>query len=513
MTRFLDRLGDRVNPIVVKEARQAVNSRLVSGALLLLLGIQLTVMVLMLTERTLPNQDDLDLRAGRQVFTFVQGVLLVACMLLIPLLTGGRLGVERSDARVDLLFITSLSPRAILAGKLTAAAALALLIFSACAPFMAFAYVLRGLDVPAIAVVLAADFLLVLFGTTFALFVASIPATRGFRVFIAIFGFIGMCYATAGMLALSDEFLNAGLRADTGGWEFWLGFAGLAGAVLGVIGLFFVWSVALVSPPAANRAVVVRAYTLGFWAAAAAGCGYWSRHIAHPGPVGIWGLFSAALFGIQLLTAASERDGWGPRVARRIPRNRLLRIPAFLLTSGAAGGLLFAALGGGLTVLGMYAWYDRYPPAHAGDEWWKMTRLVGLILGYTYCYAMSAVVVRRVAHGTPLRPGHTWVVALLLFGVGCVLPYIVVNLLFDTPGRYRSVADVYWVYLPNPVVTLDESLRPAGNEGVIIAFVAAWAAAVTLVNLPWLARQAATFRPPKAGGGRQPSEVEAKAEG
>src|SRR5205823_2409124 len=126
MTRFLKSLGDRVNPIVVKEVRQAVNSRLVSGCVLLLLGVQLAVMVLMLTGRRMPGDSDLDTRAGRDVFTFVQGILLGACMLLIPILTGGRLAVEKSDTRVDLLFITSLSPRAILAGKLAAATALAL---------------------------------------------------------------------------------------------------------------------------------------------------------------------------------------------------------------------------------------------------------------------------------------------------------------------------------------------------------------------------------------------------
>src|SRR3954470_18053013 len=179
MTEFLARLGDRVNPIVVKETRQAVNSRLVATFLLLFLAVQLVAMLLMITSREFTNPDDINLRAGRDMFTFVQGILLGTCMVLIPSMTGVRLAVERSDVNVDLLFISSLTPRAVISGKLFAAAALALLIFSACAPFMTFAYVMRGLDVPTIMVVLVADYLTVLLTTALALFLASVPANRG----------------------------------------------------------------------------------------------------------------------------------------------------------------------------------------------------------------------------------------------------------------------------------------------------------------------------------------------
>ena len=41
---------------------------------------------------------------------------------------------------------------------------------------------------------------------------------------------------------------------------------------------------------------------------------------------------------IQLLISINERDSWGPRVARAIPRSQLLRPLAFLFYSGAAGG-------------------------------------------------------------------------------------------------------------------------------------------------------------------------------
>lgn len=499
MTRFLARLDDRINPIVVKEARQAVNSRLVGGALLLFLAVQVTAMLLMMTGREAGRPGQLDMRAGRDVFLFVQGILLGTCMLLIPGLTGARLAAERSDVNVDLLFISSLTPRAVLAGKLAAAAAVALLIFSACAPFMAFAYVLRGLDMPTILVVLVADFLAVLVGTMFTLFLAAIPASRGFRVFLALGGVGGLGYVFAGALAGSAAFLESEFRVDTGSWEFWAGFGGLAAAVLGWIGLMFVWSVALISPPAANRALSVRVYTLGYWAAAAVGCGLWAWQIGHPAPVIVWGVFGALLFSLQLMIAVCERDEWGPRVARRIPRRPIARVPAFVFYSGAAGGLLFAAVGGVLTVGGMALWHEL-DPAVRGRDWSEAVRVVGLILGYAYCYGLTAVVVRRLARNTAFRPAYTWVVALVLFGLGCILPEVARYALFPRRYGYGYPDELIWLYLPNPVVMISELMRPSALDthiGMAVGFLAVWGVGATLINAGWLARQVADFHPPR----------------
>ena len=59
--------------------------------------------------------------------------------------------VKSRKDNVDLLFISTLKPRAIMAGKLQSAVILVLMVFSACAPFMTFTYLLRGLDMPTIA--------------------------------------------------------------------------------------------------------------------------------------------------------------------------------------------------------------------------------------------------------------------------------------------------------------------------------------------------------------------------
>src|SRR5262249_9107992 len=107
------KLDDWLNPIVVKELRQAVRSRVVVAALMLFLLLQLGLFgVYALTTEASQQHESEVFSAGRQIFRVLQGILLGTC-LLVPAYAGLRLGAERSDTNVDLLFISTLRPRAI----------------------------------------------------------------------------------------------------------------------------------------------------------------------------------------------------------------------------------------------------------------------------------------------------------------------------------------------------------------------------------------------------------------
>ncbi|MGE3806463.1 MAG: hypothetical protein AB7K24_17485 [Gemmataceae bacterium] len=100
--------------IVVKELRQAFAGRWVVGALLSFLTLQVVILgaYLMLTEQAFED-GTVSMNAGRHMFSVLQAILLSTCMLLAPAYAGLRLGAERNDANVDLLFISTLTPRAI----------------------------------------------------------------------------------------------------------------------------------------------------------------------------------------------------------------------------------------------------------------------------------------------------------------------------------------------------------------------------------------------------------------
>ena len=118
--------GDRVNPVAVKEFRQAVQSRWVIAILMLFLLVNLGIVggYLMLS----PDADT-SIDGGRNVFMLLLGILLITCIGFVPIYTGIRLSMERNDANIDLFFVTTITPAAIVRGKYFSALALTLLIF------------------------------------------------------------------------------------------------------------------------------------------------------------------------------------------------------------------------------------------------------------------------------------------------------------------------------------------------------------------------------------------------
>ncbi len=174
------RLADLINPIAVKEMRQAVKSKLVAWVLMLFLLVQLVVIAVVLVF----SEEFDNFNAGPGVFMTILGVLLGTCLLFLPAITALRLASERSDSNIDLLFITTLRPRHIMWGKLVAATILTLLFFSACLPFMTLTYLFRGLDLPSMFVLLGLDFLVVMLCIQGAILLAACPGklvARGIR--------------------------------------------------------------------------------------------------------------------------------------------------------------------------------------------------------------------------------------------------------------------------------------------------------------------------------------------
>jgi hypothetical protein len=447
----------------------------------------------------------IDFRAGARVFLVLQGILLGTCMLLVPGITGIRLGAERSDTNVDLMFISSLTPRAIVWGKFLSAVVLALLIFSACAPFMTFTYLLRGIDIPTILLVLGVDFLVVVGATQLSIFLAAVPGNRAVKGLLGVGGFVVLLQAYIFTVMGTVGMVEAGLNVFLDSWEFWGPALAVTAGYLGLVGLVFVWSVAVVSPPSANRAVPVRLYVLGLWLATAVIAAVWSKEVSHCGPVYSWVVLSVLLLCLQVLISVSEREAWGPRVARTIPRNVLLRVPAFLTYSGSAGGVLFSFAGAGLTLLAGAAWVRAYPALGAAGEWETVARVMGAVALYTACYCLTAVALRHYLVGARARPLVTWVVALMLVGVGSAVPAVVAYFVYYR--EWASHGQETWWLLPNPFASLielaDVRRRAGGGHPdyprQCLLFTGIWAGAAALVCLPWFVRQALRFRPPQRG--------------
>jgi len=168
------RAGDAVNPILVKETRQALKSRqfVVTFSLLLFASLAWTVVGALLSMPQIYYMP-----SAPYMLTGYYFVLAVPMLLVVPLAAYRSLEGEVDDGTLELLSITSLSPRQIVTGKLASAALQMLLYFVALFPCVAFAYTLRGVDLPTLALLMGILILAGLGLTIFAL--AMAPVSQG----------------------------------------------------------------------------------------------------------------------------------------------------------------------------------------------------------------------------------------------------------------------------------------------------------------------------------------------
>jgi len=469
------RLDDALNPVMVKELRQAVRSRFVAGLLFLFLFAQLAIVALVLAQK---GQWDMRPNLGRELFAALHGAILFVCMIGLPVYTAARLFAERGSEGLDLLYGTALSPRAIVRGKVGAALVLALLLYSASLPFVTFTYLLRGIRLGDIFVSLGVGFLGVMTGVVFALAAAALGGGRLQRVLVGLvaFGTLLMGYGTLQILLLVMED-SGGLRSEREVLGLLLAF----GVVF--LGWMYCVAVAMLSPPSAERARTARTYGLGMLLLSAgvvvlvSGVNqteWWEAWV--------WGWALVAGLGFAVATSGPERPS--ARVARGIPPSRPLRMLAFLFTSGAAGGMLWAgflgllALAGGATVVFLQG---------SGSS--SLERALGnatAFLSYALAYALTAVFLRRTVLRRRLRPHQTWIVLLVLLAIGG----LVIPLLGMVLAPLVMGGESGWWLITSPLALSDhaiDDLAPLVATG--------WALVMVVLHGRWSLRQWRAFQP------------------
>jgi hypothetical protein len=487
----------------------------------------------MLIAREARVAEGLDSRTGNDLFQAIQAILLCTCMVLIPAYAAIRLSVERSDTNVDLLFISTLRPSSIIAGKFFSALVLAMLVYSACAPFMTFTYLLRGIDIPTILLILGIDLLVMVLVTQIGLFLASVPMHLVVKVVIGFLGMIQLLWFFYFLARVCSELIREGIPDSE---DFWPGMGMATMLFLAITAQLFCWSVALISAPSSNRAPAGRACLVVTWllmGSAIAAYALWTT-----GPmffrrelVIVWLVLSVFMFCLQIAISINERDSWGTRVARTIPRWRLLRPFAFLFYSGAAGGLLLSALGLLATGVAGWLWWaylmelaaaSTTSIVHEHDAIQEAGKFLAGLTLFVWCYSLSAVLVRTYLLGDErLRSGYTWLIGMLLVGVGSALPAVVAFFIYyDDP--YAQNAVLPWWNLTNPFGALydlgssSNSILHEGEVGfdmLLFTFLALWATLVTVLAMPWFIGQILRFHPPASRAPRaRPVEASNDAE-
>jgi len=478
-----------INPIVIKELRQAVRNRAVAGMLMLML----VVLFIFSLGFLISNSFDIDSdnQIGGPMFQTFVTILAGMSIFFIPLYMGVRIAAERQENNPDLMYVTTLSPARIIRGKFFCGAYMALLFFSACMPFMAFTNLLRGVDLPTVFFILFFLYLIVCAANLLAIFFACLPLSRPFKILLALYGFFQSIWIIVPAVFASTHMMRAGIGSMMGERYFWIETVTsitIAGA-LG--GLFYVLSVALISPPSANRALPVRRYITLIWLLGGLLALAWVWKAADPEAILVWHHIMFILLTLSLVVVVSNGDRLSFRVRRDIPAAGWKRTVAFLFFNGAAGGLAWVTVLYAITYL-MSAFVMTIASPRAATTFSIEDRshfmiVFPAVLAYLFAYALTALFIHR--QFLPNRPAKVaGLLAILLAGLAAVGPGIVLfflNQLSWNSLEGMQLGNVFNVFY----------LHNDGRAFYHLCFAGAWLLVAAILNARWFWRQANDFKP------------------
>jgi hypothetical protein len=472
-----------LNPIVIKELRQAVRSWAVTGMLLLFLTVLFLTSLGFLISQSF--EVDVNMGLGGSMFSAFMVILTFASVFFIPLYIGVRVAVERQDNNPDLLYVSTLSPARIIFGKFLCGAYMALLFFSAVMPFMAFTNLLRGVDLPTVFFILFYLFLVVCAVNMIAIFLACLPLSRPFKILLALYGVFQSIGLLVPLIAATFEVMRSGIGAMMSSRNFWIGTITVVGIEAAIIGLFFVLSVALISPASANRALPVRIYLTTIWILGGLLSFAWVAQTGDAVRIFLWTYPTFILMTFALLVTISNADQLSQRVRRTIPQSKLKRFFAFFFFNGAAGGLVWIGIiltaTFFLTKEILHAFPKGITVSDENPHWFVTTA------AYTFDYALTALFIQR--KFLPRRPPKlAGLLAVLLAAAWALAPSIF--LFFLNQLSWKSVEGLQLGNVFNVF-----SLREDSERNLHLLFASVWLALMLALNANWFLHQVKKFQP------------------
>lgn len=255
---FVENAGERLNPILVKEARQALKSKqfLITFMLLLACGWGWTVLGVALQAGAVYYAE-----SGLFMLSGYFVVLAVPLMIIVPFASFRSIAAEKDYGTFELLSITSLNSRQIVTGKLAVSVLQIMVYLSTLAPFVAFTYLLRGIDLVAILYVLGMTVMLSLLFSAISILVGTLARSTHWQVVLSVvlLGAVGGSTIFWVALVLDEVLDSSAPFLDPG---FWLVNAVIVIMMLTYVVVAVVAGASMVSFASDNRSTPIRVVLL-----------------------------------------------------------------------------------------------------------------------------------------------------------------------------------------------------------------------------------------------------------
>ena len=348
----LEWLGERCNPILVKEARQALKSRqfvLTFGLLLIAAWAWSLIGLVMMGSDAAFGQ------TGPSMFMGYYVILAASLGLFVPFGAFRSLAGEQEDRTYELLSITDLSPAQIVSGKLGSAVVQMLIYLSAVAPCLAFTYMLRGLSLPTILLVVGYTTALSLGLSVVGLLAGTLTSEKHWQVLLSVALIVGLLFVFGWTVGGTGELVFSS-NFDFRDAEFWQVVGAIATAYVTYFALAFFAAVARITFASDNRSTRLRMVMLVQHVCCTAWFGWLAltHGTLEEGTLYVFLSLIGFHWYIMGVLMTGEWPELSMRVKRRLPQSFLGRVLFTWFNPGPGTGYMFACCGmiaGGLTAV------------------------------------------------------------------------------------------------------------------------------------------------------------------
>jgi hypothetical protein len=492
----LERLGDRLNPILVKETRQALKSRqfLLTFMLLLFLGWGWSILgIAQIGPAAAFGSHGSEMLLGYLV------ILAFPLMVVVPFGTFRSLAAEQESHTYELLAITALGSRQIVAGKLGSAVLQMAIYLSAVSPCLCFTYLLRGIDFFTIILILFWLSAASLGCSVVGILLATITSHKQFQVIPMVAAVVGFLFCFIMTVSAVVSFLTEGGTALYTESGFWIANAALLAAFVAYFALLCEASAARLSFASDNRStrlrIIMLAHYLLFigWMAAC-----WML-IPEPSRVHTavdYSLSFMSLVCVHWYVMGAFMVGESPRlssrVKRQLPRSFLGRVFLTWFYPGPGTGYVLAISGiiCGLLTTGVFLVLAQKMGNFPPNRYSAVVYIAAFsVLGSSYVVVylgLGLLLIRLFRRFTSAGLVLSVLLQVFLLLLGCAAPLVIQWSFLSL--RYAGYS---LLHITNPFWTLIE----AGNMSSLTVLDAALvlvplaAVAVFCLNLPGLLRE------------------------